>query len=115
MKKIFFIILCSCITFQMNSYAQENQTNNVVNADQKFDYGLGDVACDAFLFIAGTWLAHQQLPRLAGEQIELNAPRFTKIVASIYFTIGIIGGTIGAYSLAKMLREKLNSCGKSKI
>ena len=70
--------------------------------------GWGDTACAAFLFVGGSWLAHKQLPRLAGQQIEYNAPIFTKTVASTFFAIGIAGGVVGAYILAKQIRNKLN-------
>lgn len=81
------------------------QANDDINIHQS---GLGDIACAAFLLCAGSWLAHKQLPRLAGQLIEYDAPVFTKIGASILFSIGITGGIIGGYQLAYNIRKKLN-------
>ncbi|HEV2601760.1 MAG TPA: hypothetical protein VGT41_05730 [Candidatus Babeliales bacterium] len=61
-----------------------------------------------FLFVGGAWLAHKQLPRMAGQKIEFNAPIFTKTLASILFVIGIIGGVTGAHSLMTQIRDTLN-------
>jgi hypothetical protein len=66
-------------------------------------------ASNTFLFLAGAWLAHQQLPRLAGQKIEYDAPRFTKIGASTLFCIGIAAGIIGAYNLVFLMRENCNN------
>ncbi len=70
---------------------------------------LGYAACSTMCFVAGAWLAHGQLPRMAGQQIEFDAPLFTKAFASILFAIGITGGITGAYSLAMQIRDKLNN------
>lgn len=67
-----------------------------------------DIARSSFLFIAGAWLAHKQLPRLAGEQIEYNAPMFTKTFASLLFTVGTVGGVVGACQLSNMIYARLN-------
>lgn len=70
--------------------------------------GVGDFACAATLFLGGSWLAHKQIPRLAGQTIEYSAPQFTKAFASVLFLVGIAGGTVGAYSLIKHARDRLN-------
>lgn len=80
-----------------------------IQQDQSEAQRLGDIACATFMFVAGSWLAHKQLPRLAGQQIEFNAPVFTKVGASLLFGIGITGGIVGAYQLVTMIREKLNT------
>lgn len=61
-----------------------------------------------FLLGAGSWLAHKQLPRLAGQVIEYNSPTFTKIGATVLFAIGIIGGIAGASTLIMQLHNKFN-------
>ncbi len=61
--------------------------------------GLGDTVYATILFVAGAWLAHNQLPRLAGQKIEFDAPVFTKVGASLLFGIGMVGGLVGAYNL----------------
>lgn len=113
-KRLVSILFMLLFSLQTSADAQISQIQAIPQSTPS-EYGLGDATCDVFLFLAGSWLAHQQLPRLAGEQIEFNAPAFTKVFASILFTIGISGGILGAYSLAKILREKLNNLGKSKI
>ncbi len=94
--------LCTTIPASCAQPVQHSQ-------EQREVQGLGDSACAAFLFVAGSWLAHKQLPRLAGQQIEFNAPIFTKVGASLLFGIGITGGIVGAYQLATMIRQKLNA------
>lgn len=70
---------------------------------------LGDASLATFLFVAGSWLAWKQLPRLAGQQVELNNPQFTKIGASILMAIGVVGGTFGAGWLCTLVRDTLNA------
>lgn len=97
MKKVFLILLLACVTTSTN--CSDTTTKK---------YGLGDTVCATVLYVGGAWLAHEQLPRLAGQEIEFNAPRFTKAFASILFAIGIVGGTIGAYHLAMQIRDEFN-------
>lgn len=73
-------------------------------------YGLvGATLYATILFVGGAWLAHKQLPRLAGQKIEYDAPLFTKVFSSLLFAIGITGGITGAYLLARQL---IPSCSK---
>jgi hypothetical protein len=74
-----------------------------------YSYGVADVVKSSFLVVAGAWLAHKQLPRLAGQQIAYNAPLFTKVFASLLFAIGSVGGTVGAYNLWNMICERRNA------
>jgi len=70
--------------------------------EQERIYDWKDLVSSTFLLVAGSWVANKQLPRLAGQQIECNAPVFTKALASLFFTIGIMGGILGAYRLARI-------------
>lgn len=79
--------------------------SNTVETSQ---YTWQDTARATFLFVAGAWLAHRQLPRLVGQEIYYNAPAFTKALASLFFTIGITGSITGAYQLTMQLYKGLN-------
>ncbi len=72
-------------------------------------YGWKDAARAGFLFVGGAWLAYKQLPRMSGQTIEFNAPVFTKVLSSVFFTIGVVGGITGAYLIGNELRKKLNT------
>lgn len=98
MKKTLLLFLL--ITATNSSHCSESLTPK--------KYGLGDTVCATILFVGGAWLAHKQLPRLAGEKIEYDAPVFTKVSASLLFAVGIVGGVTGAYSLATQMRDQLN-------
>lgn len=83
-------------------------TNITFTQDENSKSGLGDTTCTIFLLFSGSWLANKQLPRLAGKKIEFDSPIFTKVGASLLFTIGISGGIVGAYRLAHIIRKNLN-------
>lgn len=104
LKKLF---LLSLLLISPVSFAAKTE-----NKKQK--YGYGDLVCAVALYIGGTWLAYKQLPRLAGQQIEFDAPQFTKIFSSILFSIGTCGGIVGAHQLMAIIREKLNNIGKDR-
>lgn len=103
MKKMIFTFVAIIALVTQPAYSIKLQT---------CQDGLIHVASSVFLVSAGYWLAHKQLPRIAGQQIEFNAPLFTKICASAFFAIGAAGALTGAYQLVCILRKKLHTLGR---
>ncbi|OGB83299.1 hypothetical protein A3F66_05565 [candidate division TM6 bacterium RIFCSPHIGHO2_12_FULL_32_22] len=94
MKRLLLIIL---ILPHFNVCSQAN------NAIKPYD-----ILTSTILFLGGSWLAYKQLPRLAGEKIEYNSPKFTRIGASILFIIGVGGGIIGVHRLNSFIKQKFD-------
>lgn len=78
-------------------------------AREKLNEDVRDMAIACFLLFGGAWLAHKQLPRLAGREIKYDAPQFTKASAWALFSVGILTGIGGTIDLGFIAREKLNS------
>jgi hypothetical protein len=108
MKKTILILLFSAIACASLSGMDKTSSSSPSAPETPGFHGWKKTVPALFLFLSGSWLAHKQLPRLAGQEIYYNAPQFTKGLALLFFTIGISGAITGAIQLAMQLHDNVN-------
>jgi hypothetical protein len=105
MRKIITVLLLALLIIpaQGSSTSEKEFIASTASPSDTTIYEVGEAL---FLAAAGSWLANKQIPRILGTQVEFNAPLFTKVLASLFFAVGITGGITGAFMLAHFIHMK---------